>query len=44
MKGRYLLRSVVNSKLFLGPSRIRGDGVFTRERIAKDEIVMEFGG
>ena len=37
-------RTLVNSKLFLGPSRIQGDGVFARERIAKDEIVMEFGG
>lgn len=44
MKRGYLPRSVVNAKLFVGPSRIEGDGVFTRERIAKDEIVMEFGG
>ena len=40
----YLPSTMVNSKLSLEPSSIQGDGVFTRERIAKDEAVMEFGG
>ena len=44
MKRDYLPRTWVNSKLSLGPSTIQGHGVFARERIAKDETVMEFGG
>jgi uncharacterized protein len=40
----YLPRTLVNSKLSLGPSKIQGLGVFAVERIAKDETVMEFGG
>jgi hypothetical protein len=44
MKRDYLPRTLVNSKLSLGPSKIQGHGVFAREPIAKDEIVMEFGG
>jgi uncharacterized protein len=44
MNRDYLPRSLVNSKLSLGPSKIQGNGVFARERIAKDETVMAFGG
>jgi SET domain-containing protein len=44
MKRDYLLRSSVNAKLSLGPSKIQGRGVFARGKIAKGEILMEFGG
>jgi SET domain-containing protein len=44
MRRDYLPRTLVSSKLSLGPSKIQGHGVFARKRIAKGEIVMEFGG
>lgn len=44
MKRGYLPRTLVTPKVSLGPSRIQGYGVLARERIAKGEIVMEFGG
>lgn len=44
MRRGYRPRTLVSSKLSLGPSRIQGDGVFARERIAEGETVMEFGG
>lgn len=40
----YLSRSRVNAKLAPGTSRIQGVGVFAREKIARGEMVMEFGG
>jgi uncharacterized protein len=44
MKRDYLPRTLVNPKLSLRPSKIQGHGVFARERIVKDETVMQFGG
>ena len=44
MKRDYLLRSSVNPKLSLGQSKIQGRGVFASGKIAKGEILMEFGG
>ena len=44
MKRDYLLRSSVNAKLSLGPSKIQGRGVFASGKIVRDEILMEFGG
>lgn len=44
MKREYLLRSSVNPKLMPGKSKIHGDGIIAREKIAKGETLMEFGG
>lgn len=40
----YLSRSWINPKLFGGPSRIHGEGVFALAPIARGEKLMEFGG
>jgi SET domain-containing protein len=44
MKRHYLPRSWINPKVFLGESKIQGQGVFAREKILAGEKVMEFGG
>jgi len=44
MLRQYLRYTWVNSKLISGKSVIHGDGVFTDQKIAKGEKVMEFGG
>lgn len=41
---QYLPRTWVNPKLKLGKSKIHGEGVFTDEKIPKEEKIMEFGG
>ncbi len=40
----YLKRTWVSQKITSGKSKVHGDGVFAKEKIAKGEKVMEFGG
>jgi hypothetical protein len=41
---RFLRRARTSPKLVAGRSAIEGDGVFTTEKIAEGETIMEFGG
>lgn len=44
MSGKYLTKSWISDKLEVRNSKINGKGVFTNQFIAKDEVVIIWGG